>query len=137
MQTVVTDANKNYLDWGNLADTYRWTHHPDKALYAYRKAISLANDFLQVNPSDTEALSSSALYYAKLGDRPSSFSILDKALALAPEDNSVLFDAAVVCELAGQRGKALTYFKHAIANGYSVYSAQTEPELAKLRQDTN
>lgn len=135
MEKLVTDATKEYLQWGNLGDAYRWTGHAEEATRAYRKAIALASQEIEVNPHDATALSSMALYCAKLGWTARSLSTLEKALTAAPDDTNILFDAAIISEVAGQRARALNFIKQAIRAGYSPHEIATEPELSKLRQD--
>jgi len=127
---------KDYMVWGNLADAYRWT--PGKAaeaLAAYRKAIELTQESLNVNPKDAKALSDQALYRAKSGDLPGGLQASAKALAFAPGNPNFLFNAAVISEIAKQRGAALQYLGQAIKAGYSLREVETDPELAGLRRD--
>jgi serine/threonine-protein kinase len=135
-EKVVADGTKNFLIWGNLGDAYRWTSgKEEKAAGAYQKALVLAAAAIDVNHRDAAALSSSALYHAKLGHMAQAREDMKKALAVAPSDNSVLFNAAVTSELAGERAQALEYIRRAILGGYSSKEVATEPELGKLRQD--
>jgi len=132
----VVEGSKEYLYWGNLADAYRWSPgNADKARGAYGKAIALAAQALAVNPRDSSAWSSSGLYHAKLGQKAGASADMNKALALAPDDKSILFNAALTSELAGERAKALQFLRKAVLGGYSPNEIATEPELGQLRQD--
>jgi tetratricopeptide (TPR) repeat protein len=136
MEKLVANGTKDYLLWGNLGDAYRWTPGDDgKAVRPYQKALELAGDAIEVNPRDVAAMSSSALYRAKLGQMTQALENIKKALEVAPNDKNVLFKAAVVCELAGERVQALDYVKRAVVGGYSPKEIANEPELGKLRQD--
>jgi len=136
MEKLVADGTKEYMQWGNLGDAYRWTPgNAEKAARAYQQAIALAAEAIDVNHRDATALSSMALYIAKLGQTTRSLQTMEKALAAAPDDKTVLFDAAVICELAGERARALKFIQRAVIGGYSSNEIATEPELGKLRQD--
>jgi eukaryotic-like serine/threonine-protein kinase len=135
-EKLVADGTNDYVIWGNLGDAYRWTPgQAQKAPKAYETAIVLAGKAAMVNPLDAAALSSLALYCAKSGLTTRALQASGKALAAAPDDKSVLFNAAVVSELAGERAQALTYIRRAILGGYSPNEIATEPELGKLRED--
>jgi serine/threonine protein kinase/Flp pilus assembly protein TadD len=132
----VCGNTQEYVQCGNLGDDYRWTHgNAKKAALAYQKAVELAQDAVNVNPRDATALSGIALYRAKLGQSNEAQQTIEKALALAPDDETVLFDAAVVYELAGARARALKFLQGAVIGGYSSNEIAAEPELRKLRED--
>jgi serine/threonine protein kinase/tetratricopeptide (TPR) repeat protein len=136
MEKLVADGTKDYLLWGNLGDAYRWTPgNTEKATRAYQQAIALALEAIEVNSRDAMVLSMLALYRAKLGQTTPALQSLEKALAAAPDDKTVLFNAAMVCELAGERARALKLIERAVIGGYSPNEIATEPELEKLRQD--
>ena len=68
-QKAIALRPQKYDYWGNLADAYRMIPgEADKASTTYKQAISLAEKQLKVNPSDTDVLSSLALYYSRIGD---------------------------------------------------------------------
>jgi serine/threonine-protein kinase len=138
MERVVADGPREYLHWGNLGDAYRWTPgNREKAARAYQTAIALAAEAVDVNRRDAAALSSLALYRAKLGQADRALRDMNKALAVAPNNKDILFNSAVTSELAGRRSEALTYVGRAIHEGYSLNEIVTEPELGKLRQDAS
>jgi tetratricopeptide (TPR) repeat protein len=110
---------QNYHYRGNLADVYRWTPgEKDRAKASYAQAIGLAERDLGVNPRDTDALGSVALYEAKSGALEKARQSIDQALALAPKDVNVLSMAAEVYAVAGDQQKALDCLKGAAQAGY-------------------
>jgi serine/threonine protein kinase/tetratricopeptide (TPR) repeat protein len=132
----VCGSTQEYMQCGNLGDDYRWTPgNAEKATLAYQKAIELAQEAVNVNPRDATAWSSMALYRAKLGQSREALQTMEKALAFAPDDDTVLFDAAVVCELAGEQARALKFIQSAVKGGYSLNEIAAEPELRKLREN--
>jgi serine/threonine protein kinase/Flp pilus assembly protein TadD len=136
LEQITSTGSKEYIVWGNLGDAYRWTPGlAERAPQAYRKAIELTGQALAVNPRDGRALSSMALYRAKIGEMRAALSASEKALATTQNDSSALFNAAIVNEIAGQREDALRYLSMAIESNYSLSEIEVEPELRRLRAD--
>lgn len=134
-QAIRLDANK-YLLWGNLADAYRWT--PDKANKApaaYDRAIELVKDRLKAAPGDPDLRSSLAMYLAKLKRTEESLAEIEAVLASAPKKADVLFKAANIFELAGQRDRAMKMLEEAVDRGYTWKQIVNDPELLSLRRD--
>jgi serine/threonine-protein kinase len=135
-EKLVEGGTKDYGFWGNLADAYRWTPgRADKAPATYRHAVDLAREALDVNPRDVLARINLALYTAKTGQPDEALRNLDEVLKYAPNDKNILFNAAIVSELTGNRARALEFLGRAIQGGYSLNEIAAEPELGKLRQD--
>ena len=57
------------------------------------------------------------------------------ALRNDPTNYIVLYQAALVSELRGNRDAAVTWLKSAIESGYPSQEAERDPELAQLRED--
>ena len=126
----------SWLIWGNLGDAYRWsTGRETSANAAYRKAIELGVSQLAVNPRDAGLLSQIAVYEAKAGDAGQGQARIQAALRLAPADPTVLFNSALVSEIAGNRARSLAALRVALQAGYSLSFIEREPELASLRRD--
>jgi serine/threonine-protein kinase len=135
-QAVAKSPGPNYLMFGNLADAYRWAPGFEaKAAPAYRRAIELAEQQLAINPSNAAALSSAALYRAKLGQKDKALHDITLARGLAPADTTVSFKAVVVIELLGRRADALKALGDLLKGGFAMDQIESEPELNKLRQD--
>jgi len=138
------DATKRATDlephndvlWRNLGDGYRQIPGKDAdATWAYREALSAAEDQLNVNPNDFETLSGLALYQAHLGQNREAAASIAEALSLGPKDSDVLFTSALVYEIIGQPQKSLTALDRAVKSGYSLEEIEKEPELKALRSD--
>jgi tetratricopeptide (TPR) repeat protein/predicted Ser/Thr protein kinase len=127
---------QNYVWWGNLADAYRWTPgKQDLTMATYARAIGLAERALEVNPRDTDALGSLAIYEAKSGRLQKAHMLIGQALAIASKDVYVLSEAVEVYTLAGEQQKALDCLKNAVQGGYPRFEMEANPELASLRND--
>jgi tetratricopeptide (TPR) repeat protein len=126
----------NDILWRNLGDSYRQIpSRISDAPAAYSKAFQAASDQLSVNPNNTEVLSGIALYDAHLGRKQGAETSIGKALKLAPKNGDVLFTSALVCEIIGNRTRALQQIDLAVKSGYSIADVEHEPELGALRSD--
>jgi len=101
--------------------------------FSHSAAIPFAEQALAVNPRDTDALSSLALYQAKSGEREKARQLIGRALAIAPKDVDVLGEAAEVFAVTGEEQKALDCLKSAVQGGYPRFEIEANPELAGVR----
>ncbi len=118
---------------GNLADAYRQAGQWEKAQAAYDHAIELAYNQLEINPRDASALGSLALYYARKGGTDQSLQLIARARSIDSTDDTLMYDEAIVNALARRTRDALSALKRAVANGYSVEYARSEPDLKSIR----
>jgi tetratricopeptide (TPR) repeat protein len=120
----------------NLAAAYSLAPgQKDKALAAWRHAADAAERERAVNPKDARILADLADARANLGEPQEARKLLSEALALAPEDGTVLYQAGTVYEQLGQRDQALLRIGQALANGYSAEEVARSPYLGGLRAD--
>jgi tetratricopeptide (TPR) repeat protein len=112
------DSN-NYQTWGNMGDASYYGGDTASAMESYRKAITLAEQQLKVNPRDAGVLGDLASYYSMLGDRKQALSYLDRSLQLGQGDKDLLLNAAVVYNQLRETGTALEWLSKALAAGYS------------------
>ena len=118
---------------GNLADAYRQNQQWEKAQATYDRAIELTYQQLEVNPQDASALGDLAVYYAKKGGTTKALQLISRARAIDGADNSLMYDEAVIDTLAGHAEEALKALDRALASGYSVGEARSDPDLKALR----
>ncbi len=136
MEKAVELSAGDFQLWGNLGETYRRVPElAAKAPEAYRQAVRLAEQRLSINPKDAETRAWLAVYQIKLGNKEAALSEIEHARRLTPQNVNVLFRAAQVYELAGERGRALRALKAAIESGYSIAEVRTAADLADLRKD--
>ena len=109
----------DYQTWGNMGDAAYYGGDTTSAMEYYRKAISLAEPQLKINPRDAGVLGDLASYYSMLGDRKQALSYLDRSLQLGPGDKDLLLNAAVVYNQLHETGTALEWLSKALAAGYS------------------
>ena len=111
--------DSDYQTWGNMGDSQFYGGDTASALSSYRKAISLAEQRLKVNPRDPGVLADLASYHSMLGDRKEALSYLDRSLQLGNGDKDLLLNAAVVYNQLRETGPALEWLGKALAAGYS------------------
>jgi serine/threonine-protein kinase len=130
------DAN-SYQTWGNLGDAYRWAPGKrGKAEEAYRHAAQLLDEALAKNQSDAAMLALAATYAAKRGKSDDAKGYLGRVdLNPAKAAAAVLYKAAVVEELAGNREQALRHLEAALKRGYAVKELAADPEMLNVRKD--
>jgi serine/threonine-protein kinase len=122
--------------WGNLGDALYWT--PDRRQEsgaAYRKAISLAQAKLQVNPRDATLLSFTATYKAMTGEKTGATADVQHAIELAPGDADVRFRAALVYNQLGDVERTVASLEKAVAAGYPGTAIRDTPDFDHLRDN--
>jgi len=128
--------DRDWMTWGNLGDALYWTPDRRKDSEAkYRKAISIADSKLQVNPKDALTLAYLADYLAMSGDKEEAYSRLQRALAQGPSNGDVLFRAAVIYQHFGQTDQALSFLKKAVVAGYPRTVIRDTPDFAGLQRN--
>ena len=127
---------KQYVVWANLGDAYRWTPgQRAKSMAPYAESIRLAREAIAVNPNDVLARAIAASCLAKRGDFPAAQTELKLALQADPTNAAVLYHAAVIANIRGDRDGAIGWLERAIASGRPPADAVHDPELANLRDD--
>lgn len=126
-------APERYENWGNLADAYRHTpSRTELAPAAYERAVELAEEHIQINPSDAVAIAALGHYQACLGRREQSRKNIDLARELAQKDMFVYyFSATALCAL-GDQDKALAAVQQALSLGYPVHMVEADAGLSCL-----
>lgn len=129
--------NTKWLSWGNLADALFWM--PGKrqeAEDAYRQAIRLTGERLQVNPRDGYTLAFRATYLAMTDQKSEAMESLQKAVALSPTDPDVQFRAALVYNQVGDVNRTLDWLEKALAGGITPDFVLSTPDFDHLRSNT-
>jgi serine/threonine-protein kinase len=128
--------SQDWLLWGNLGDALYWTPQRRKeSADAYRHAIDLAKQKLDVNPKDEYALAFVAGYYAMLDDRDHALEFLRKAIAVNPDSADVRFRAAIVYNHFGDANQTLDWLDKAIAAGVSPATVRDTRDFDDLRSN--
>lgn len=118
----------------NLGDALARLGDKTHALDAYRQAVTLIEANLRVNPTDALTLASAAIYLEKAGREHEAQAKMAQALTAAPNNNQVLYRAAMLHALTGRKQEALASLKRAIENGYSRAAAAQDDEFASIQR---
>jgi len=132
-EQAISLSEKDPLLWWNLGDGYYWT--PEKrtqAAYAYRRAIAIALEDLQVNPNDSSSYGILAICHAMLGEKQVALDALRHGLQLSPADPTFLFQAALVHNQFGESDQAIDWLKKASTAGYSQVRMRDYPNFDSL-----
>lgn len=127
--------DKDWIIWGNLGDARYWDPaNRARAGEAYRKALTLGKQKLQVNPRDSMLLSYMAYYHAMLDEKEAAQKYVKLALAENPQDRDLFFNLAQTCCRLGDKSQALDWLKKATAAGLSKETIQNTPLFDSLRK---
>jgi eukaryotic-like serine/threonine-protein kinase len=132
------ELNKSdYHVWSNLAVAYsRTPGEKDRAKDGFLEAAKRCREALKANPNDPVMLSDLAMFVASEGDeRQEPLVLIEKALALAPQDTYVQFNAAETYESLGYHKEALDWLEKLVKAGYPLDDINQSPVLAELVKD--
>jgi serine/threonine-protein kinase len=122
--------------WGNLASACDLLPgHEARGAEALDRAIALMLERLEINPNAAEDWALLAKWRADRKQPEPAQAAIERALALSPEDASVMGEAIVVYHTIGDRPNALRWLKEAVARGFGVEVLHRNPALASLRED--
>ncbi|HEY0143224.1 MAG TPA: tetratricopeptide repeat protein [Thermoanaerobaculia bacterium] len=127
-------APNEYVVWQNLGEAYsRVGDGKERAQVAFKRAVDLGNQALEVNPRDASVHAAIALCLAKLGEHDRARRSINTALRLDPSAISLRYKAARIAALRGDSAQALALLRGAIEGGYSVSDAANDPDFAAMR----
>jgi len=135
-EKATTYSPNDPLLWLNLGDGYYWAaNHREDASPAYEHCVEFASQQLQQNSNDSTKLGVLAVCHAMLGKRDVSFATLNRALRLAPEDPSIMFDAALVHIQFDDRDDTLRLLAKCRVNGFPQAKIRDYPNFQTLHSD--
>ena len=120
----------------NLADAYRFAPGLEgRADAAYREGLRLFEAERAIHPLDAGTLTIVAKAQARTGNAAQAAQSLQQALALEPDNPTVVFRAAVVENALGHGPQAVRLLKRAVEKGFAPAQIARDPELFNLRDD--
>ena len=129
-------APDDYLVWGNLGDALRCLpSRQSDADRAFDKAIVRARAALQINPKDALIRAHLGEYLAKRGDAAAGQKEIDRALAAGPaqqDESDILFSAATVATVRGEKSAAIDLLRRSAAAGMSPTLFTADPQFKSL-----
>jgi serine/threonine-protein kinase len=129
--------DKDFLVWGNLMLAYQGLGNKEKEAMARDRELALLEQATIANPRDGDVQSYLALLYAQKKMREKSLSRIQTALALAPDDATVLENVGEAYEDLGDRSHALQYVEMGLQKGYGLAAIKNNRDLKDLISDPN
>lgn len=106
----------------------------DETREADQQAVDLINKYLELNPNEARAYSLGASPLARLGEHEHSKQWSEQAIALAPNDPVVLYNAACTLAQLGEHDRALDGLERSIEAGVAVGDwIKHDPDFESLR----
>ena len=127
--------DRDWRVWSNLQLAYIWLHDDQQMRAAGARTLSLLEQYAAVNPNDASAQSMLAMLYAEGKLRDKALSHANSALALAPNDPSILAEIAETYLDLGDRRRALQFIQQSLLNGHTLSDLQQAPGLLPLLDD--
>jgi TolB-like protein/Flp pilus assembly protein TadD/DNA-binding winged helix-turn-helix (wHTH) protein len=130
-------AAEDHRVWGNLADAlWQIDSSRQEAQSDYRRAITLAQRSLEVDPKDGISWMQLAYYCARAGQNEAVARYASRALQLNADDEYVHYYAALVALQRGDANAALESLGRAVELGYPPQLVRAAPDFAALRNDS-
>jgi tetratricopeptide (TPR) repeat protein len=104
-----------------------------RAEEAYRKALTLGEQELQLNPRNERLLGYMAYYHAMLDEKEGARSCMKLTFVEDPHDAELLFNLAQTCYRLGDKDQSLDWLKKAMAAGLSYETIRSTPLFDHLR----
>jgi eukaryotic-like serine/threonine-protein kinase len=127
--------DKDYVVWGNLATAWEGLKDQAKENQARDRQITLLEPAALDNPRDALVQANLGMLYGKKKMREKAISRIQSALALAPDDPSVLATVGEAYEDLGDRVQALQYIEKSLQKGYDLADLKNTPDLQGLLSD--
>ncbi|MDH3620171.1 MAG: tetratricopeptide repeat protein [Gammaproteobacteria bacterium] len=129
-------APDEHRAWGRLGDAYRFMPgREEDALTAYQTAIRYAEQELAINPSDSDSLVRTSMYYVHSGDINKAKERLEKVLNLA-DNGSTYYFATITSLHLGDEEKAWQYLAQTLERGFSKKLIRNDPDFALFSDRT-
>ena len=128
-------APNDYLTLSNFGDALWFAGREREARRWFEQAADLAESDLRINPNDPLTTMDLAWISAMLDDLGQARQLIDKALAVAPDDPYTHYISALVAIRAGDSYASITALEAAVGHGYSRQLLYADPQLESLHED--
>jgi tetratricopeptide (TPR) repeat protein len=128
---------RNFQIWDTLGEAC--LARPElngRAKEAFRHAAELAEQESKRKPNDAQLRALLGYYYASIDETRKALAAIAQARRMDSGNVPVLFRAAVVYEMSGDRDLAIRTLQEALKGGYSKKETCTLPQLRDLRNDS-
>lgn len=136
MTRKALDINaKPWRAWTNLRLAYEWLNRKSEADEALRMELARLEEIADASADDADVQVQLGILYSKLKLPDKSLPRIEAALALSPEDPSVLVCAGEAYENVGNRTRALELVGRALAKGWTLSDLENDPGQQNLLRD--
>jgi serine/threonine protein kinase/Flp pilus assembly protein TadD len=119
-----------------LVPVYHGLGRPKEATTTEERALKLIEKHIEAHPDDPRPLYLGAGILARMGDHDRSFNWATRALAVDPEETSILYNVACVYSLLGRTEESLGCLEKAMHHGTFFKNwAAKDSDLDPLRSD--
>jgi serine/threonine-protein kinase len=126
----------DHARWGNFAKALYWTDgERTRAMEAFARAITLAQDWTSTHPEDHVAAVDLMEYYAMSGRENEARLLLDSLDTGLAGALDIRYQIGCVLEILGEREEALGYISDVLRSGYPRAIIEGTPELRDLVKD--
>jgi serine/threonine protein kinase/Flp pilus assembly protein TadD len=133
---LATGAHEDYQARFFAAQAYAALGRAAEAEAAYRRALEVTNQHLELNPDDARAATMKAVSLCRLGRRAEGLEWADRARSLDPADGAVLYNVACLYALEGASDLAIDSLDKALKAGFGTRDwIAHDPDLDALRDN--
>jgi serine/threonine protein kinase/Flp pilus assembly protein TadD len=119
-----------------MVPVYHGLGREAEATSAERRALQLTEKHIEIHPDDPRALYLGAGILARMGDHKRAFEWGQRALAIDPEETSILYNVACVYSLLGRTEEAISCLTKVMEHGTFYKNwATKDSDLDSLRTD--
>lgn len=130
---AATLNDSDYRIWGNLADALAASPEGrPQARESYERAARMAQQYVDIKPSDAHAIAVLAWYRANLGQEREARDLIERAHALNKEPGEVAFWAAQSLAGLGDQEGARRWIERARKGGVNMPRLQASPVLRPM-----
>ncbi|MGI9271213.1 MAG: tetratricopeptide repeat protein [Woeseiaceae bacterium] len=132
---AVDIAPENFRAWGKLAAAARYVPGmEEQSTDAYQEAIALAENAVEINPGDSQALAYLAGYYINIDDEEKAREFISRALQLEYDNPEIHYFRAIVDVALGDIDDGLDALEKAVDKGYSTRLIEFDPQFESIRE---
>jgi serine/threonine protein kinase/Flp pilus assembly protein TadD len=118
-----------------MAQAYGSDHQAAEREVANRRAVTLIEERLELNPDDARAWNLGAAILATLGETERAIEFAQKSVAIDPDDPMMLYNVACTYSGLGRTEEALTALEHAVDKGYGHKDwLSHDPDFDSIRE---
>ena len=136
MTRKALDINaKPWRAWTNLRLAYEWLNRKSDVDKTLRMELARLEEIADASADDADVQVQLGILYSKLKLPDKSLPRIEAALALSPDDPSVLVCASEAYENLGNRTRALDLVHQALTKGWTLADLENDPGQQKLLRD--